>query len=111
MSVLRWAETTSELTPSLHRDVTQPLTEAALSASASTMTTPLGSANAAPEIAARAGLRGRYARLRGYLPFGRMFGGLEEGVVTGNEGEDGRELAHRIEEEPTERTSLLEVSR
>jgi hypothetical protein len=40
-----------------------------------------------------------------------MFGGLEEGVVTGNEGEDGRELAHRIEEEPTERTSLLEVSR
>jgi hypothetical protein len=75
------------------------------------MTTPLGSANAVPEMAAQAGLRGRYARLRGYLPFGRMFGGLEEGVVTGNEGQEGRELAHPTEEEPTERTSLLGASR
>jgi hypothetical protein len=75
------------------------------------MTTPLGSANAAPESTAQAGLRGRYARLRGYLPFGRMFGGLEEGVVTGNESGEGGEIAHGIEGEPTERTSLLSSSR
>ena len=74
------------------------------------MTTPLGSANAVPEIPAQAVFRGRYARLRGYLPFGRMFGGLEEGVVTGHESVEGREIAHRIEEEPTERTSLLSSS-
>jgi hypothetical protein len=91
----------------LHRDVTQPLTDAALSASASTITTPLGSANNAVEAGLQAGLRGRYARLRGYLPFGRFFGGLEEGVVTGNETVEGRELEHRIEEEPDEGTSLL----
>lgn len=40
-----------------------------------------------------------------------MFGGLEEGVVTGNESGEGGEIAHGIEEEPTERTSLLSSSR
>jgi hypothetical protein len=91
--------------------VTQPLTDAALSASASTVTTPLGSASNAVEAGLQAGLRARYARLRGYLPFGRLFGGLEEGVVTGNETVDGRELEHQIDEEPDERTSLLGHSR
>jgi hypothetical protein len=68
-------------------------------------------ANAGVEAGLPTGLRGRFARLRGYLPFGRSSGGLEEGVVTGNETVEGREIEHRIEEEPDERTSLLGDSR
>lgn len=109
--VCRDSSSTCDLSSFDYRDVTQPLTEAALSASASTITTPLGSANAAAEAGLPTGLRGRFARLRGYFPFGRSAGGLEEGVVTGNETIEGREIEHRIEEEPDERTSLLGNSR
>lgn len=90
------------------RDVTQPLTEAALSASASTTTTPLGSANVPDGIRPQPG-QGRYARLRGFLPFQRLFTATEEGTVQDLSSEEGLESQPR-DIEANERTALLRTT-